>query len=92
MMQCSTPLTRAMVQNEVDQEELIKNCYATAINYADSIYGNKNMIDNEYPLEDREEIYAERRIVLDNTMKFLYDLALKEKCIQCLKQQEIVKQ
>lgn len=73
-----------MVQKEVDHGLLIENCFQTAANFTDSIYGNNATINYECLEEEREQVQKERLIFFESTLKFLYQLALEE-CNNCVK-------
>lgn len=78
MIQCSTPLSRAITLKEQDLIQVIEINYMTAANLADEIYGTPYMIANEYPEEEAAEKYKERLIFLQSTLQFLYAQTLKE--------------
>ena len=67
-----------MVERELDIEQVIQNTYQMASNITDEIYGNQEMIINEYPVELHNEIFKERHDFLITTVRFIYDSTLKE--------------
>lgn len=77
MNECSTPITRAMVERELDIEHVIENTYQMAINITDEIYGNPEMIIQEYDKELHSELFKERHAFLIATVKFIYETTLK---------------
>ena len=84
MTECTTPITRAMVKNELDYHHIIELCYQNAINFTDDIYGNKNQIKKFYKEDEIDEILKERLIFYDKTLNYLYNQAMKE-CDKCVK-------